>query len=169
MKLIKQLLEMNAASDNKSADVVKESADLAKKLVRGETSASGIMNKINYFVTWKLFLNKEKSTFLPAAYAIDQLKKAGFNTTQIHLIRDIATQSAYVALENMKRKYPKEIVVPKYFGPNESAFQVFDLFLNVGQKLRLEFANLFQKLFDKKIDNIKDELNLIKGSNDESK
>ena len=142
---------------------VNEDVELAKKLVRGEKSAPGILNKIDQFVTWKLFFNKGKNRFLPAKTAVDQLQRAGFNAEQIHLVRDTATKAAFSALETMKTKYPKQIVEPGFHAPLATSFQVFELFLNVSEKIHAEFADLFQKLFDKKIEKVKSQLTLKEG------
>lgn len=134
-----------------------ESADLAKKLVRGEKFGSGIMNKINQFITWKLMFKNGKNRFLPADQAVKQLKVSGFSNDQIHKIRDVAAEAGLAAMEYIKKKYPKEVPA-KYAKPNETSFQVYDLYLNVGEDIREEFSEMFQKLFDKKIEKIKDAL-----------
>ena len=150
MKLIKHLVEMT------------ESADLAKEIVRGQKVKGSIWNKIDHWFMGLLF-TQTKNTFIDAYRAADQLKKAGFNAEQIGMIRDTAVEAGFAALEYMKKKYPQEIVVPKYFETNNpSALQVAQLYLNVGDTLLGEFNALVQKLFDAKLKKIEGKLNIIK-------
>lgn len=148
---------------NEGCIFIKEDVEYAKKLVRGEKSGPGLMNKINQFVTWKLFFNKDKTRFLPADQAVKQLKQAGFSEDQIHKIRDIAAEAGLAAVEYIKTKYPDQ-VPEKYVASMASSFQVYDLYLNVGEDIRLEFQTKFQKLFDLKMAKAKDTLKLKEGA-----
>ena len=146
--------------------IIKEDAEYAKKLVRGEKYGPGVLNKIDQFITWKLMFQKEKNRFLPVAQATKQLKLAGFSGEQIHKIRDAAAQAGFAAMEYVMKKYPNEVPA-KYTGPNNGAFQVYDLYLNVGEKIRHEFSEKFQKLFDLKIKKIESQLKIIKEAKEE--
>lgn len=138
---------------------VTESAEYAKQLVRGEKYGPGLLNKLDQWFMDSMVM-KSKNRFVPADVAKKQLKLAGFSDEQIGLIRDVAVEAGYAALERIKTKYPKEVVVPKYFAPNKTSFQVADLYLNVGEDIHEEFAALFQKLFDQKIKKIAEKLKL---------
>ena len=142
-------------------EYVAESADLAKKLVRGEQSGPGILNKLDRWFA-SAMIPKGKNRFLPPDQAMKQLKLAGFSDEQAQRVRDEAAKAGFAALERMHQKYPEEIVKPKYSAPNKYAFQVADLYLNVGEEIRDEFAELFQKLFDIKMEKIKNVLNIVK-------
>lgn len=144
---------------NEGCMFIREDVEYAKKLVRGEKSGPGLMNKLNQFVVWKLLLNKDKTRFLPADQAVKQLKLAGFSDDQIHKIRDMAAEAGLAAAEYIKAKYPDK-VPEKYVASMSSSFQVYDLFLNVGEDIRLEFQSKFQKLFDLKMSKVKDALKL---------
>ena len=149
------------------ASPIEESAEYAKKLVRGEKHGPGILNKLSQW--FKELINdtvmyRGKKRFLSAVEAKDQLKRAGFSDHQISLVRDAAAKAGYAALERMKTKYPNEIVVPKHFVDNASAFQVADLYLNVGEDIREEFAEAFQRLFDLKMKKIESKLEIVKES-----
>lgn len=142
-------------------EYVAESADLAKKLVRGEQSAPGLMNKLDRWFA-SAMIPRGKNRFLPAKVAMEQLKKAGFSDEQAQRVRDEAAKAGYAALERMHQKYPDEIVKNKWSAPLASSFQVAELYLNVGEEIRDEFAELFQKLFDIKMEKIKNVLNIVK-------
>lgn len=145
------------------ASPIEESAEYAKKLVRGEKHGPGILNKLGqWFKDAMMFRGKNR--FLSAVEAKDQLKRAGFSDHQISLVRDAAAKAGYAALERMKTKYPKEITIPKYFADNGTAFQVADLYLNVGEDIREEFAEAFQRLFDLKMKKIESKLEIVKES-----
>ena len=148
---------------NEGCMFIREDVEYAKKLVRGEKSGPGLMNKLNQFVVWKLLLNKDKTRFLPADQAVKQLKLAGFSDDQIHKIRDMAAEAGLAAAEYIKAKYPDK-VPEKYVASMSSSFQVYDLFLNVGEDIRLEFQSKFQKLFDLKMSKAKDALKLKEGA-----
>lgn len=138
-----------------------EDANYAKKLVRGEKAAPGILNKLDHWFS-NLMWTKDANRFLPAERSVKQLEKAGFSGEQIHMIRDAAADAAYTAIERMKKKYPDD-VPEKYVSAMPHTFQVFDLYLNVGENIRDEFAELMAKLFDAKLDKIQDRLKLKEG------
>lgn len=137
--------------------LTKEDAEYAKVLVRGEKSGPGLMNKLDQWFG-KLMITKDANRFLPARIALDQLKRAGFSKDQIYAIRDAATHAANTAVETMHKKYGEEAVPKKYISSLPSSFGVFDLYLNVSEDIHKEFAALMRKLFDAKIDKIKDTL-----------
>ena len=140
---------------------VKESAEYAKQLVRGEKAGPGLLNKLDHWFS-KMIITKDKNRFVPAEIALKQLRKAGFSEDQITLIRDAATKAANTAVETMHKKHGEEAVPRKYISALPSSFGVFDLYLNVGSDIHEEFAALMRKLFDAKIDKIKDKLNIVK-------
>ena len=151
----------HAEPDGDDKSDVKESADYAKQLVRGEKAGPGLMNKLDHWFA-KMIITKDKNRFVPAETALKQLRKAGFNEEQITLIRDAATKAANTAVETMHKKHGEEAVPRKYISALPSSFGVFDLYLNVSEKIHEEFAALMRKLFDAKIDKIKDKLNIVK-------
>lgn len=152
--------EATYLSDYAARRAMSESAEYAKKLVRGEKSAPGVMNKIDAWFTRAMF-TKDKNRFLPAHSALKQLKLAGFNDHQIHQIRDAAAIACNTAVERMQSKYGDR-VPDMYVSKDSDRFGVFDLFLNVADELRDEYAALMRKLFDAKLDKIKDELVIVK-------
>lgn len=144
---------------------LEESADYAKQLVRGEKAGPGILNKLDRWLT-NMMIEKDKNRFIPAEHALKQLRKAGFSEAQITMIRDAATSAANTAVETMHRKHGAEAVPRKYIAALPTSFGVFDLYLNVSPDIHEEFAALMRKLFDAKIDKIKDKLNIVKEDKD---
>ena len=140
---------------------LRESAELAKKLVRGEKSGPGLLNKLSQWFG-RMMITKDANRFVPAQIAIDQLKRSGFSPEQITLIRDAATSAANTAVETMHKKHGEEAVPRKYISKLPSSFGVFDLYLNVSNDIHEEFAALMRKLFDMKINKLKDKLNIVK-------
>jgi hypothetical protein len=57
---------------------LKESADLAKQLVRGEKAPKGLMAKLDHWLM-KLMIEKDGNRFLPAETAVKALKSYGFS------------------------------------------------------------------------------------------
>ena len=161
----------NVIDDADKVTVVKEdteleeSADYAKQLVRGEKAGPGILNKLDRWLT-NMMIEKDKNRFIPAEHALKQLRKAGFSEAQITMIRDAATSAANTAVETMHRKHGAEAVPRKYIAALPTSFGVFDLYLNVSPDIHEEFAALMRKLFDAKIDKIKDKLNIVKEDKD---
>jgi hypothetical protein len=139
---------------------VKESADLAKKLVRGEKGPKGLLAKLDHWFTG-LLVQKNADRFLPAPSAVKALKSYGFSDDQVHKIREAAAEAAQTAIERMQAKYGDEVPA-KYISKMGSSFNVFDLYLNVSEEIHIEFAALMRKLFDAKIDKMKSQLEIVK-------
>jgi len=139
-----------------------EDADYAKQLVRGEKAGPGVMNKLNQWFT-KLVVDKDANRFLPADKALDQLARAGFSKDQIQKIRDAAAVACNTAIERMQSKHGDRVPA-KYISKMGSSFGVFDLYLNVSEEIHKEFAALMRKLFDAKLDKMKDDLLLPKAA-----
>lgn len=139
---------------------VDESADLAKKLVRGEKGPKGLLAKLDHWFTG-LLVQKNADRFLPAPSAVKALKSYGFSDDQVHKIREAAAEAAQTAIERMQTKYGDEVPA-KYISKMGSSFNVFDLYLNVSEKIHNEFAALMRRLFDAKIDKMKSQLEIVK-------
>ena len=139
---------------------LKESADLAKKLVRGEQGPKGLLAKLDHWLS-KMIVDKDANRFLPAASAVKALKSYGFNDDQVHKIREAAAEAAQTAVARMQKKHGYA-VPDKYISKMGSSFAVFDLYLNVSEAIHKEFAALMRQLFDAKIDKLKDELVIVK-------
>lgn len=137
-----------------------EDSELAKKLVRGEQGAKGIMNTLDHWLT-KLMIDKDKNRFAPAPTALKALRSYGFSEEQITAIREAAMEAAQTAIKTMQTKHGDR-VPDKYLSSLPSSFGVFDLFLNVAEEIHVEYAALMRKLFDAKIDKIKDKLVIVK-------
>lgn len=150
----KQLLKKLSIERSKAN--VAESADYAKALVRGEKAAPGIMNKLRHWLD-KLMIVRNGNRFVPANVALEQLKKAGFDEDQIYLIRDAATVAANTAVKTIQQKYGDR-VPDEYVAALPTSFGVYNLFLNVAEEIHDEFNELVKKLFDAKLDKIKDKL-----------
>jgi hypothetical protein len=130
-------------------------------LVKGDKIAPGIMNKLNrWFIT--LCWAPDKNRFLRAAEAKTQLSLAGFTPHQVSLVRDVAADAGYAAMERIKNMYPKE--VKGYMTDNKYSFQVADLFWNVNEDIRNEFYDLMQKLFIEKMKRRAKEFELKEGA-----
>lgn len=151
---------LDSLAKSRSTSVFRESAELAKKLVRGEKSPRGFMAKLDHWFS-KLIVTKDANRFEPAEIAVKALKSYGFSGHQIHSIREAAAEAAQTAIERMQKKYGDRVPA-KYISKLSSSFAVFDLYLNISEEIHREFAELMRKLFDAKIDKIKDQLNLVK-------
>lgn len=141
-----------------------ESADLAKQLVRGEKSPKGLMAKLDHWLG-KMMVTKDANRFLPAPSAVKALESYGFSGDQVHKIREAAAEAAQTAIARMQKKHG-DAVPDKYLSKMGSSFAVFDLYLNVSEKIHEEFAALMRQLFDAKIDKMKDELAIVKEAQD---
>lgn len=146
---------------------IKESADYAKQLIRGEKSGPGLLNRLNKWL-FDVLVGREKDHFINASQAQKQLSLAGFSKDQIDLIRDVAIRSAMAAVSQIQRKHGKELVPDKYISKLSDNFAVYTLFLNVDSNIRDEFYELTQKLFDKKLEKIANKLDIVKESADYS-
>lgn len=140
---------------------LKESAEIAQKLVRGEMAPKGLMNKLDHWLG-RMIITKDKNRFMPADVALKALRSYGFSEDQIGLIRDAAVSACNTAVSVMNKKHGEEAAPKKYISALPSSFGVYDLYLNVGESIREEFAELMRKLFDQKIGKIADKLTLGK-------
>ena len=152
----------NGVSDStvRRALDLKEDVELAKKLVRGEQGAKGILNKLDHWLMKAMF-TKDKNRFMPAEIALKALRSYGFSEDQVTMIREAAMEAAQTAIKTMETKHG-ESVPKKYQGALASSFNVFDLYLNVGEAIHEEFAALMRKLFDAKLEKIKEKLVIVK-------
>ncbi len=129
---------------------------LAKDIVLGNKCAPGIINRLGRWFT-NLMIDREPHRFLPAHIAIDQLTKSGFTANEIQLIRDCAVESGLTASAWIRLMHPEE-VPEKYISHMSTTFQVYDLYLNVGDEIRYKFAELMQRLFAIKVKKLASQL-----------
>ena len=144
--------------DRKQGTPVKEDAELAKKIVRGQKYGPGLGNKLSQWFS-DLMISRDKRRFLPSKVAVDQLKRTGFSDEQISLIRDAAVKAAYEVIERLKRQFPDRVPA-KYVSQLPSSFAVFDLFLNVDDEMHEKYVQQLAKLFDIKIAKLAGQLKL---------
>jgi hypothetical protein len=137
---------------------IKEDAELAKKIVRGQKYGPGLGNKLNQWFS-DLMISRDKRRFLPSKVAVEQLKRTGFSDEQVSLIRDAAVKAAYEVIERLKRQYPDRVPA-KYVSQLPSSFAVFDLFLNVDEEMHEKYVQQLAKLFDLKVAKLAGQLKL---------
>ena len=149
MKLsdIKQLNEAITPDKQKFLDVLYR-----------KSAGKNLKDRIGLWLWNKLVVVNDEITPQSTVMAKKYLKSLGYSDKQINDIRDIFTQTNKLVIDQLQRKYGKEVIPDKYVAAGNDWFGVYVLYLNVPEEYHTEFKKLVKKLFLMKVDKAPEEL-----------
>lgn len=149
MKLsdIKQLNEAITADKQKFLDIL-----------YGKSAGKNLKDKIGLWLWNNLVIVNDEITPQSTANVQKYLTSLGFSKTQIHDLRDLFTQTTKAVVDQVQRKYGKEIIPDKFVAAGSEWFGVYTLYLNIPEQYHKEFKKMVKQVFTMKVDKAPDEM-----------
>lgn len=134
-------------------ELSKEKQKLMDILYR-KSAGSKISDKIGLWIWNNLVFKNDEITPQNAKIVEKYLSTSGFSKKQIHDIRDLFTKTTKVAIDQLQKKYGKEVIPDKYISAGSDWFGVYQLYLNIAEEYHIEFKKMVKKLFLLKIEKL---------------
>ncbi len=125
-------------------------------IIYKKKAGSKITDKVGLWI-WNnlMFINDEITPQNPKQVE-KYLTSLGYSKEQLHLFRDLFTQTTKSVLDYLQNKHGKEAIPDKYVAAGPEWYGVYTLYLNVDEKYHAEFKKVVKQIFLKKIDKMND-------------